>query len=605
MGIEIECASIFFHHKIFLNGKQILLNERCIENIRKILNNYHFTNIEEFLELTKVKVIRKIYEGVIPGDSVFLLNDNEVTNEEENELTIFNFLPVENHDNDKFNQYPVINIFSRKLYLENEIKSSFNFSKFKVLENNDKCRIIEYPQTKEEGKDYFSILILGNKEANSLFINGFLNFLFEIKENDPYRFKLESSDDNNYDYSETINTKFIYTEKGNFIFNCFNSNYYNEFDEEEIKQLIEFLKKEKKINIIILNMNCTLLLDDNLDIIDKIENSEEDELYDIFFVCPNLFHSHLKFSFLQKKFGLKDRLNAIEYIYKKDFFNEKLIKDTILKVAEVDKILREYLISSSFNLESIYDENKSKNILFSYNLTMEGFSYFYNILNNRKQKYVDISLFINDNFAEIRKLYNLNIMKQKKQEMEKLKFQIDNEKNKREELSKFYNEIKNIRELIKGDIKINTLFIPYNSEKIKTNSYKEIKTNVCHICKFNCHKNCEDLNTSSCKSFQLKFNKCKICPNKCPLEYHEIVNYEYENSRYKEFDTIIKEKINRKILKLKYEELERFFDKKDFEDSKIIENKIFNRQKLKWSDELLLEILNYKNPFNFRFNSHI
>ena len=604
MGIEYCFTQIFFHHKIFLNGKQILLNKRCIENIRSILNDSHFTNEEEFFELTKLKIIRKIYEGVIPEDSVFLLDDREVTQEEENELKIFDFFPEEKLDPTPYNRCYKINIFSRRLYLEKEIKSSFKVSGFKILEKNEKFSLIEYPETKEEkGKEYFSILIFGSKIGNLLFINGFLNFLFDIKDNDPYRFKLESSDYDNYyeDYSVPIDTKFIHTEKGNFKFNCVNIREDWEFSDDDVKLLIDFFNKEKNINIIAINMNNSLFFNDNLDLIDKIMNSYEHELYDIFFVCPNYIHSHLKFSFLQKKFGLKDKLNAIHHISKKNYLNEKLIKDTILHVAEADENLREYLISSSFDFESIYNENKSKNALFSYNLTMESYSYFYNILNKRKQKFVDLSFFISDNFNEIRKSYDLYIIKQKKLELEKLKLKLDNEKNKKEEISKYLKEIKNIKELIKDDIKINTLKIPNNSEKIIFKESDKMKTNVCHLCKFNCHIKCKDSNTASCKSFKLKTNKCKFCPNKCPLEYHEIVNYKYINSKYEEYDEILKEKINRIILKLKYEELG---DPNELtieeEQLKMVENKKFNNQRLKWTDELLLIIFNYK-AFRIRF----
>ena len=597
MGVEYSFAQIFFHHKIFLNGKQILLNKRCIENIKTILNNVHYTKYEEFSELFKLNIIRKIYEDIIPEDSVFLLNDGEANKEEENELTIFNFFPEEKLDATEINICSVINIFSRKLYFENSIKSSFNLSGFKILEKNEKFSIIEYPEEKEEeGKEYFSILIFGSKIGNLLFINGFLNFLFDIKENDPYRIKLESSDIDDYsDYSISIDTKFIHTKKGNFKFNCFNTSEEWVFSDADIKLLINFLKKEKKINIITINMNNSLLLDNNLGIIDKIVNSYEEELYNIFFVCPNRIHLHLKFLFLQKKIGLKDKLNAIEYLIKKDYFNEKLIKETILQVAEADENLREYLISSSFDFESIYRIHESKNDLFSYNLTMESYSYFYNIINKRKLKFVDFSFFINDNFNEMRKLYDLSLIRQAKLEMESLKFQIDNQKNKKEELNKYLKEIKNIEALVQDYKKINNLFVPNNSEKIKFDEKDKIKTNVCHICKFNCHKNCKDLNTASCKSFKLKNNKCKFCPNKCPLEYHEIVDYKYKDSEYKEYHEILKEKINMIILKLKYKELEENFCNTDIEEEmKNIGYKKYDNKRLNWTDELLLIILNYK-----------
>ena len=70
-------------------------------------------------------------------------------------------------------------------------------------------------------------------------------------------------------------------------------------------------------------------------------------------------------------------------------------------------------------------------------------------------------------------------------------------------------------------------------------------TNVCHICKFNCHINCKEYK-SFCKS--LKFFKCKICPNKCKLDSHEKVPYQYPTYEYKTIDNILKLYIqNKKI----------------------------------------------------------
>ena len=62
------------------------------------------------------------------------------------------------------------------------------------MEKNDKFILYEYPL-----KDYidynYSIIIVGTKEDNINFINGFLNFLFDINENDQFRLKFESFDE--------------------------------------------------------------------------------------------------------------------------------------------------------------------------------------------------------------------------------------------------------------------------------------------------------------------------------------------------------------------------------------------------------------------------
>ena len=43
----------------------------------------------------------------------------------------------------------------------------------------------------EELDEFFSVIILGTEEQNEKFINGFLNFLFGINEEDKYRLTLE------------------------------------------------------------------------------------------------------------------------------------------------------------------------------------------------------------------------------------------------------------------------------------------------------------------------------------------------------------------------------------------------------------------------------
>ena len=107
------------------------------------------------------------------------------------------------------------------------------------MEKNDKFTLYEYPLKK--CIDYtYSIIIFGSKDNNTKFINGFLNFLFDINENDPFRMKLESPTKNKYE-NNFIDIIFIDSKKGSFKFNCINIS--KDIEQKNIEQLLEFIKK--------------------------------------------------------------------------------------------------------------------------------------------------------------------------------------------------------------------------------------------------------------------------------------------------------------------------------------------------------------------------
>lgn len=58
MGIEIYYP-IFFHHKIFLNGEQLFLDDNRIEKIKQILNDFHPSSNYDILNLLNLKTIKK------------------------------------------------------------------------------------------------------------------------------------------------------------------------------------------------------------------------------------------------------------------------------------------------------------------------------------------------------------------------------------------------------------------------------------------------------------------------------------------------------------------------------------------------------------------
>ena len=82
------------------------------------------------------------------------------------------------------------------------------------------------------------------------------------------------------------------------------------------------------------------------------------------------------------------------------------------------------------------------------------------------------------------------------------------------------------------------------------------------------------------------------------MEYHEIASYKYKNNGYKKYDEMVKEIKKIKTKKDKCEDLEKKIEKFNFDEERIknLEKKSFDNEKLKWYDELFLEIFNYEVP---------
>ena len=105
-------------------------------------------------------------------------------------------------------------------------------------------------------------------------MNGFLNFLFDINEGEPFRLKIESSDSKNNDFIDII---FITSSKGNFKFICINLDERNNVD-KDINKLVEAFEKEKYINIILSNFNFDINGDD-------IFNVKTDDIIEDYLIC--------------------------------------------------------------------------------------------------------------------------------------------------------------------------------------------------------------------------------------------------------------------------------------------------------------------------------
>ena len=66
-----------------------------------------------------------------------------------------------------------------------------NFLDFKKWEEKEEFSIYEYQvQEIKEDEEFFSVILLGDNYLNIKFINGFVNFLYEVKKEYNFRFKI-------------------------------------------------------------------------------------------------------------------------------------------------------------------------------------------------------------------------------------------------------------------------------------------------------------------------------------------------------------------------------------------------------------------------------
>ena len=535
---DLEYVSqMFFYHRVYLNGEQILLENENLERFCRILEeNQTFPDIE--------KKIRKIFN--IPKDAELLNNNEEISN--------------------NYFSFPIYNFYSRNLYMKEKTKnrkhSSLNdFSELKSFDECEKYKLFLYPQNNEENlTDLYSVILLGFQGQNILFINGFLNFIFDINENDGYRLVLDTQENNkndNKDKKESFfDKKIISAKKGNFLFICINVD--KSPKENDIIQFLEYIRN-KEPNLILFNT-----------IFNYPETNYEidiSEKNNTFFACPNVFYDYLKFSILRQEF---ESLKSPE---SKDKIDPGILtKEDILQIAKSDESLRQKLVSCNFIYDSIFSKEKNKDIFFKYQITMRGYEYFYDVLVNRKNITIDFSLITNylsliyENRKNIEKqeksfsekkgenwteyyLYEMSIDKLNKQIKEK-QSEIDDLNHQKEEknnqcnknLKKIQNEIDNMKFYNTLVQKNPSILLPVTSENLENNIIIEgIEHNVCKICKHTCHINCDELIKAFCKcfKFQLSGFKCKVCPNKCFSGSHEVVSYQYPKYEYKKIDDIL------------------------------------------------------------------
>ena len=200
----------------------------------------------------KLSLLRKILIKFFPDDFIFIIGGKEISKKDE-EIDLLREGNKKYSEGDEGDRE--INIFSQKLYEKSKlkIKTTIQFDKLKILEKKFFFTLYEYPQSLKKDNDYYSIILYGFEENNINFIDGFLNFLLDINDEDNYRFKLEYEKKNNL-----IEHRYFQSKKGNFYFICINKKPFSEKKVEEIKlfseeeEILKFLINEKYLNHFIL-----------------------------------------------------------------------------------------------------------------------------------------------------------------------------------------------------------------------------------------------------------------------------------------------------------------------------------------------------------------
>ena len=336
-------TSRFFTHYIYLNGENIPISSDLFEK----------ENIDDIT----LYLIRQKLGPKLPDDAVLLQRQNEAYSEEEEKKITLKYL-----GNFDFG----FQFFSKSLYEKNLLKVNKEpFIGLKLLEKVNDLDIYEYPQEKEEF-DLITILALGDLKN---FINGFLNFLFDIKNEDKYRLKLGNIDNEKNNF---INKIYLKTKKGNFKF--ITINFKNNLKYEEIKQIIELLKEEKNINLLLLNNPIPYFLkSEKMDELVDIDIIKEEDKTQMFFIDKNYFNLYLKYFYYMKKskFELNAHMNEIN--------------------SEIMDEIKDLFFSEMINSEFLF-ENENNNMMRCLNvITQKGYSKFLQLIQKRINITIDLS----------------------------------------------------------------------------------------------------------------------------------------------------------------------------------------------------------------------
>ena len=343
----------FFTYYIYLNGKKVVISHNIFNN--------------EIIKDITLGSIRKKLGTIIPDDSVFLRGGKIITKENEDTIIL-----------DKYNNTYGIFLYSPSLNNDWFLIKENPFKSFKLLEKKKSFDIYEYPQKKDES-NYYTIIIFGME--NKFFVDGFLNFLFDIQYEDIYRLKLEFLENQK---DNVINTFYIQSKKGNFKLICINFKDFYSFYKDDVKQIIDMFNKETQIDLCIINLRQDFLFFNEDDIkeellenLEKINITKEEDNSGMFIIEPNLLYLYLKYIYSENKFKFEnDNNNKIEKL------NGELLKET-----------EDLFPSSIFCPFFIYEsEVNNKQLGCLYNQIMEGYSKIYESIIKRENKKIDMSI---------------------------------------------------------------------------------------------------------------------------------------------------------------------------------------------------------------------
>ena len=348
--------TLLFYEYFFLNGKKLKLD----------FNNGRVpTHVA-------LDFIRNSLKDKIPDDFIFINDGKEIKRDEEDI----------SYPNKLLSNLKPIHLFSESLYAKEKNENKiFSFDKFKVLEEKGSFKVLEYPQKENEEEIYYKIALIGNRENNANFIDGFLNFLLDIRKEDKYRFKLE----NNNKTNDFISKSYIQSEKGNFQFVSINLELDNSYSKEELSQmkeifsnnlaLIVFNKMDKSYEKIY-RRDGTIQL-----IANHIYTTQKNK---VFIVEPNIYLIDILFYYLfssMEKYGGNLPINII---------------DEFIKTMET---LKNHIFTCFLDFSCIYEEKGKKYDLCLFSQAIESYSYFYQTAlkgENYKRRYMGFVFYLGD-----------------------------------------------------------------------------------------------------------------------------------------------------------------------------------------------------------------
>ena len=595
--------------------EQIVCMESCeffYLNGEKIDISFHNTKPPNPIPLN---FIREHIKDSIPEDFIFLSNKGEIINKEDEDKT---FTSEELATTAFY-------IYSDTLYSKRNYAPKKIILDFKKLEEKEEFIIYEYPNKDiKEDEQFYSIVLFGNNKENIKFINGFVNYLYDIKKEDKFRLKFTKEENNDSkketEFSKVYNIKH---EKGNFKFYCFNFSVELDFNFKEISELEKIINngdKDIHVDFIVYNkidytydkrLRNAIFNDDTNTLGRRLSKTDlKGQNASSFFAGPNLLFSDIMFELRRCIVGL----------YGNDTPDNAYDKSRIdIKEKYGNALL--YYCFCDYN--SIYKTKNDKFEICEFNRIMDGFSRFYTGLlnapkNNQFQVLRDYFISINLLFRQMRTKYNeyqekkleYCSIQERKQNHEAITLQLESTMKELDFLSNKNKQLKDYIELYQETIIKNydKQLIPYLKEDGKIINYEDKKTMVCDICLYNCHINCKDKFKNFCKAFDFKFD-CKVCPNKCPAYKHSVFQFEYPQYLHKKMDELFpnslksprdkvnfalshlekeKKEINDKLIQLKKDLI-------DIKKDNISENDMYIMNK-----ELNEEIENFMKLYLFR-----